>query len=429
MRIPYRLSLVSVALVALIVTACGGGGSEPTGGATSPDAADETKTETEAADGEDGPIKVAAIADSSGALAFFGTQANRGWDLALAEVGGSVAGRDVEYIKVQCEEPANCAADTERVIREDGAHVIMGTPGSALALAISAKAAELGVPYFETGSLTVDLLPESGQETEFIFRGAPNDFSFGESAVQGTLAGLEQLGQSVEGATVVVVNESSASNHNQAQVIVDDLRERGAEILDELEYDSSTADFASLAARVESHDPSVLVSVSYVQDGIGLNTELAQRGFRPDVHMLASTGGEQDYFDALGIDYLKGRFAAVYPGLDTPGIEDFLEAYESEFGEAPPSPHPLTFYSTALMLFDILEQAEGSTDPADFREAVMAMDEPEGTYPNGWGAKFASNGQNERVFASTFQWIEGPTACTVLPEHIRACEIIHPSGE
>ena len=104
-----------------------------------------------------------------------------------------------------------------------------------------------------------------------------------------------------------------------------------------------------------------------------------------------------------------------------PGVEEFLTDYRATYNETPPTAHPLVYYSSATILFAVLEQAKGSTKLADFQKAIATIDEPEGHFPNGWGAKFTEHGENERAFTTVLQWQDGKV-CTVAPESLASCE-------
>ena len=57
-----------------------------------------------------------------------------------------------------------------------------------------------------------------------------------------------------------------------------------------------------------------------------------------------------------------------------------------------------------------------SIPDAAVREAVMSMDEPEGTLPTGYGVKFDEKGQNTRAKPVVVQWRAGGEKVTVFPE-------------
>jgi branched-chain amino acid transport system substrate-binding protein len=94
---------------------------------------------------------------------------------------------------------------------------------------------------------------------------------------------------------------------------------------------------------------------------------------------------------------------------------DFSEAIKKRTGDEPLASHRLAG-SGLWLLKVVLDQAK--TDDLDrFRAAVLALDMPVGSMLNGWGVKFADNGQNanERVQHYMLQWQNGKMN-TVWPE-------------
>ena len=416
-------------LLTVGLTGCGSDdpSADPSPSATANETTGETETtapETEEASpaaASDDPIQIAVMADRSDALAFFGQRAQEGWDVALEAIDAQIAGRTVEYINVQCSEPAACGGDTARVIREDGADLIMGTPGSALALAISQAAADNEVVYFETASLASALLPEG--TSDYIFRGAPSTEILNEGVTLAIERWYEQIGQEVQGATAMLVNEGSAANQDSADVQQELLGGLGIEIVDQIEYQAD-GDFRPIAQRIADTDADILVETSYVGDGIALNTELAQLNYVPDLHVIAGAPAPADQLEALGAEYLENIVHVTYPAMDvqTDAMDEFRTVFDEVHGGEPDSPYPITYYSSARILFDILEATGGDATPATFKDAASQMDVPVGSYANGWGAAFDDRGQNQRAVSNVIQW-QGGEVCTVLPADVAACEL------
>jgi len=401
----------AVALLAVVATACG---------------TESTSTDGDSGSGSDGastdPIKIALIADQTGSLAFYGGRATEGWNLALEAVDGKVAGRQIEYVPVQCDTPADCGADTTRTIKEKGVELVLGTPGSALAVAAREAANRAGVVYMESASLGDDVLPAG--DAELAFRAGPDTSLLAKGTVTAVEDWAAANGSDLSTLTAVVVNENSAGNHLSAELQAELVADLGVTIADTVEYEVKSADLAQVAARVVAADPDVLIEVSYVADSVTLNTSLAQRGWEPDLHVISGTPAQQQ-LDGLGADYLQGVVHSTFPAVDTKGAtgtDEFIELHEAELGVAPPDAYAITYYASARILFDILELSKGSTDPETFKAAVMEIDEPLGSYANGWGAKFDGHGQNTLAMASVMQWQSGVT-CTVLPSEFAACEL------
>ena len=406
---------VSISAVMLSVAACGSTNAPSGGDASAGGGGGETA----------GPLKIGVMSDSTGSLAFFGQRANQGWDLALESIAAKIGNREIQYIKVQCATPAECTTATTRVVKEQGAEMILGTPGSALALAISQEAARLKVVYFETGSLANSLLPAG--DAKYIFRGGPDETILQASVKDALTTAYQTKGKSLTGAKVLLVNESSAANHNAAEIQKKELADTGINLIGQEEYDAKSADFGAIAAKIASQNPDVLIETSYIADGVALNKQLNARNYQPSLHIISATPSPKDQLDGLGAAYLQDILQVTYPGLDvkTTGedsIQKFLDAYKAKYGSPPDSAYALTYYSGARVLFAVLKTSGGRADPDSFLAAVKKTDLPAGSIANGWGVKFDAHGQNTLGTANVVQWQNG-AVCTVLPAAEAACKM------
>lgn len=373
--------------------------------------------------GNSGTIKIGVLSDTVNALAFFGQEANKGWDVALRAIDSKIAGRKVKYVKEQCSTPAECTTATDKLIRQDKVNLIMGTPGSALALAISQEAARLNTVYFETASLADGLLPKG--DAKYIFRGSYSSTIQSNDAVAALQTVYKDINKPFADAKILLVNEGSAANHDSAEVQKTLLKGLGVKIIDDLEYDVNSVDFGALAAKIVAAKPEVLLETSYIPDSISLNKQLAARNFKASViHLIDGAASPVDQLKGLSKSYLEGALQVGYPGLDikAPNMDKFIAEYKAKFGGAPESGFPLTYYTSARILFDVLDVAKGKTDPDSFKKATQEIDKAAGTYANGWGAKFNSNGQNTLALAAIQQWHDGKV-CTVLPEKYASCKL------
>ena len=146
--------------------------------------------------------------------------------------------------------------------------------------------------------------------------------------------------------------------------------------------------------------------------------------FKALVHAGASGYGTPDFGKALGADG-NGPFvlAEPGPGFKVEGLKgdaqklehDFIEAVKKKTGGDPYAAHRLS--GPGLWILKLVLDRAKSDDLDKFRGAVMSLDLPVGSMINGWGVKFAENGQNanERVQHYMLQWQNGQLV-TVWPE-------------
>ena len=123
--------------------------------------------------------------------------------------------------------------------------------------------------------------------------------------------------------------------------------------------------------------------------------------------------------DAVGHDLIDGVLDADFTQYlvnteATPGLEDFVSAYEERYGTFPRSGHSLNNYVGAKAILQALDEADGF-DPDDIADTMAAIDIPAGQTAAGYGMLFDETHQNERASMMGLQWQDGKLV-TVYPE-------------
>ena len=115
-----------------------------------------------------GKLKVGFMLPYTGTFAALGIAIENGFRQHVTELGGKVAGREVEYFKVDDEsEPSKATDNVNKLITRDQVDVIIGTVHSGVAMAM-AKAAK------ESGTLLI--VPNAGADAVTGAMCAPNIF-------------------------------------------------------------------------------------------------------------------------------------------------------------------------------------------------------------------------------------------------------------
>lgn len=118
------------------------------------------------------PIRVGLMLPATGTFAALGTAITNGFKLYVAEQGGKLAGRDVEYFTVDDEsDPAKATENANKLIKRDKVDVLVGTVHSGVALAMAKVAREnktlLIVPNAGADELTGPLCAPTLFRTSF----------------------------------------------------------------------------------------------------------------------------------------------------------------------------------------------------------------------------------------------------------------------
>jgi branched-chain amino acid transport system substrate-binding protein len=102
-------------------------------------------------------------------------------------------------------------------------------------------------------------------------------------------------------------------------------------------------------------------------------------------------------------------------------LQEFVDSYKQAYDSDPKSGHSLANFFGANIVFDILEEAEGSLEADRVGEAVNAYTVKQGTTATGWGVEFDENGQNTRAQPFVMQWRDGELV-TVYPKEAAVME-------
>jgi branched-chain amino acid transport system substrate-binding protein len=111
------------------------------------------------ASAQNAPIRVGLMLPATGTYASLGTMIENGFKLYVSEQGGKLAGREIQYFKVDDEsDPAKATDNVNKLVKRDRVDVLVGTVHSGVALAM-AKVAK------ETNTLLI--VPNAGAEEYF----------------------------------------------------------------------------------------------------------------------------------------------------------------------------------------------------------------------------------------------------------------------
>ena len=125
-------------------------------------------------------IRVGFMLPYTGTFAQIGNAIEAGFRMAIAEQGGKLAGREIEFIKLDDEsEPSKGVENAQKLVQRDKVDVIVGTVHSGVQMGIQKVARETGV---------LCLIPNAGVHAATRAMCAPNVFRTSFSNSQPTLA-------------------------------------------------------------------------------------------------------------------------------------------------------------------------------------------------------------------------------------------------
>jgi branched-chain amino acid transport system substrate-binding protein len=372
--------------------------------------------------------KIGVLEPLTGPLAGEGKRHLEGYEIVrdLINERGGVMGRKLVFAVADAPDPTAAASEANRLITREGVRIITGTFSSRLCGAASEAAARHNVIYWESSCVDprfnkrglknvfrteIDATGFGWYNIEFIVKHLAPRFNLKPNQLK--IAFLSEDSSYGQGVT-------EAARHRAKQEF--GMQEVAAEY-----YSFTTInDFTPIIVKLKQAAPDVVHHIGYTNDAPLFWRQAREQDFlfKALVHAGATGYGSPDFGKALGAEG-NGVFALLEPG---PGFRieslrpegqkierDFREAVQKKTGSYPLGGHQLAGGGLWLLKL-VLDQAR-TDDLEKFRAAVMALDLPVGSLINGWGVKFAENGQNanERVQHYMLQWQNGQLV-TVWPE-------------
>jgi len=377
---------------------------------------------------QSGEYKIGVLEPLTGPLAGEGKRHLEGYEIVRDMINerGGVLGKKLVFAVADAPDPTAAASEANRLITREGVKIITGTFSSRLCGAASEAAARHNVIYWET-SCVDPRFSKRGLKTAF--RTEIDATGFGWYNVEFIAKHLApRFGKKPSELKIAFLSEDSS----YGQGVTESARQRAKqefgmqEVAAEYYSFTSINDFTPIIAKFKQLSPDVVHHIGYTNDAPLFWRQAREQNFlfKAHVHAGATGYGSPDFGKALGAD-ANGAFALLEPG---PGFKiealrpegqklerEFREAVQKRTGSYPLGGHQLA--GGGLWLLKIVLDRARTDDPDKFRAAVMALDLPVGSMINGWGVKFAENGQNanDRVQHYMLQWQNGQLV-TVWPE-------------
>lgn len=372
---------------------------------------------------ESADIVIGALYPLTGSLAIQGTLAFNGADIAREMVNekGGVWGNKVVFEKVDAPDPAAATSQAERVINQKKVKLVIGSYSSSISIAASAVCERNKVVWAEQGGMSVNV---TNRGFKYTFRATPNTDQVGIGAadlLSNQIASA--LGMKPAEMKVALIHEDSAFGTGVMDAFSKRASELGLKVIIKEPYSAKSTDLAPLVLKLKGAAPDVIIATQYLNDEILFWKQARELDLNVKAFIgSGGTVGMTDYRQAVGatsegVLEVDGPSTDIKDKLDPKQralVDEFLKRFKARTGsDQPPSPATNGFFSTSLLLTEVLPKA-GSMDPDKIRNAYMSLDIPAGKTPMGFGVKFGADGQNERTFMIVRQW-QGDKFMVVAP--------------
>jgi len=350
-------AMAAATAVALGAVACGGDddGGSADGGGSSGDAA---------------PLKIGTPLGFTGALAAYAPSQKQGIQIAVEEINaaGPPAGRQLEVVEKDTESEESVAIQTfEELVRSDGVDAIVGPTSSAEAFAADPVADDAGVPVVAPAN-TAEGIPQIG---DCVFRTSAEETQVIPGAITTAVAD-----QGIESAAVIYAS-SDEFNETGGKTMISAFEEEGVDVTGSATFATGETNFQAQLTQLLRGNPDALAVAAYTPEAILIVEQARRLGFDgPIVGNKGFSGsGVIDEVGQAGGTLIVG--AQYHANAPTTGNEEFVAAYQEEFGEEPDEFAALAYDAIKLIAAGA-ENAGADADPRQLCEGIAEVETIDG---------------------------------------------------
>lgn len=359
-----------VLAAALVLTACGGqdeatpADTEDADETEPTDAGDDTEA-TEEASGD--PLRIAIVTSQAGAYASIGEQSINAGEFAVKwyEERGGPDGRTVEVVTIDDQgTPEGAVEGVERAILQENAPFITGTVASSQGLAIAAQIEGLDGIYVASINKTDALTGEACNPR--VFRSSSKD-SMDLNAVGPWLEGRSEETWSAIGADYEWGHDSVGQFKQAAE-------QQGFEVVGEHYPALGETDYGSVISQVNDEGAQGLwVSLSG-GDSVTFIQQAEPFGLFDQKDVVIGNNFITDSVIGSVGELAEGIWGTVnyHHSIDTPTNQEFVEAWNEEYGANPTNFEGETFMAIQMLVAGA--DAADSVEPADVAAAMNDLE-------------------------------------------------------
>ncbi|MEH6690280.1 MAG: ABC transporter substrate-binding protein [Pseudorhizobium pelagicum] len=365
-------------------------------------------------------VKFGALFPFSGQLALLGEESARGLELAVEEINaaGGIQGEQVTLVRGDAVDNNQAIGEARRLISLEGVKAIFGSYSSARSIAASQVAELAGIPYFELGAVAEEV---TGRGLKYLYRTNPTADDMAKMIIQMVVDKVGPgIGKQPADLKIAIIHEDSSYGTSVAERQNAYAKEAGLNIVTTQAYPAAIVDMSSLVLDLKNREADIVLQTSYQNDSVLFLQQANEAGYQPAA-IIGGGGGYsmQPTADAVGHEVIEGVLDVDFTQYSvntsfTPGLEQFVEAYQKKYNSAPRSGHSLNNYVGAKVILEALGKAS-DFEPDTIVEAVQGIDIEPGVTAAGYGFKFGEDNQNERAEMMGMQWQDGKLV-TVFPD-------------
>lgn len=349
------------------------------------------------------PVKVGLLLGATGVFAEIAKEVNDGFQLALEQRGGRVAGRAIEVRQEDDEsKPDVGLTKTRRLVERDRVHVVVGPISSAVAIAIR----DYLVSQKQVWIINVASAPALTDPD----KASPYVFRIADTQLQGQYPFGRWIYQNTSYRRAVLMASNFVTGREGVEAFARGFTELGGVVVDKIFPPLGTADMAPFLSGVDPQKADAVYAWFAGADAQRFVKQYKEYGLKDRLPLLGYNTLAEDSWLAQGIvgDEALGILspARYRPSINTPDNRDFVQAYERRYRRIP-TQYDESGYTAALLLTKAIELVEGQVESTPaflkaLRDAAPAISPPRGPI------RFNENNQVvTNVFISRVERVRG----------------------
>jgi branched-chain amino acid transport system substrate-binding protein len=319
-------------------------------------------------------LKVGLMLPATGTYASLGTAIENGFRLYVAEQGGKLAGREIEFFKVDDEsDPSKAVDNANKLVSRDRVDVLVGTVHSGVAMAMAKVAKDSG---------TLLIVPNAGADAVTGPMCGPNIFRSSFSNWQPGYAMGEVMAKRGH-KNVVTITWKYAAGDESVRGFKEAFEKAGGKVTKQLTLPFPNVEFQALLTEIAAARPDAVYTFFAGGGAVKFVKDYGAAGLRGKIPLYGPGFLTDGTLEAQGAD-ADGLFTTLHyaEGLGTPRDNAFRLAYAKNY-KLQPDVYAVQGYDAAQMLAVGLAAVKGDvTKKAEFSAALRKarIDSPRGPF-------------------------------------------------
>lgn len=319
-------------------------------------------------------LKVGLMLPYTGTFASLGNAIENGFKLYVAEQGGKIAGREVEFVKVDDEsDPSKATDNVNKLVKRDNVDVLIGSVHSGVAMAMAKVAKDSG---------TLLIVPNAGADAVTGPMCATNIYLSSFSNWQpGYAMGEVMAKRGIK--KVATITWKYAAGDESVKGFKEAFEKGGGTVIKELSLPFPNVEFQALLTDIAASKPDAVFTFFAGGGAVKFVKDYAAAGLNKTIPLFGSGFLTEGTLEAQGSD-AENIFTALHyaDSLNVAKDKTFRLAYAKTY-KLQPDVYAVQGYDAAQILGIGLNAVKGDVSKkAEFAKAVEAakIDSPRGVF-------------------------------------------------